>query len=120
MGFCNVKSTVSITYFFRFVYSSALATDTSYCPSHLSKSDLYAYGDYCLKVHYGNWDWETARIICIREGGDLVQPRTPGMQEYIRVILQPQKQRSEEDGFWIGATDLNMESHWRWVSGRAY
>nr|XP_022335749.1 macrophage mannose receptor 1-like [Crassostrea virginica] len=95
----------------------AFATDTSYCPPHLSKSDLYAYDDYCLKVHYGNWDWETARSICIREGGDLVQPRTPGMQEYIRVNLLPQKQRSEEDGFWIGATDLNTESHWRWVSG---
>ncbi|XP_078336878.1 uncharacterized protein LOC111134481 [Crassostrea virginica] len=95
----------------------AFSTDTSYCPPHLSKSDLYAYGDYCLKVHYGNWDWETARSICIREGGDLAQPRTPGMQEYIRVNLLPQKQRSEEDGFWIGATDLNTESHWRWVSG---
>lgn len=95
----------------------AFGTDTTYCPHHLSKSDLYEYGDLCLKVHYGNWDWETARQICLNEGGDLVQPRSPGMQEYIRVNLLPQVQKSEEDGFWIGATDLYSESHWRWVSG---
>lgn len=86
----------------------------------MSKSDLYEYGDLCLKVHYGNWDWETARQICLNEGGDLVQPRSPGMQEYIRVNLLPQVQKSEEDGFWIGATDLNSESHWRWVSGKKF
>ncbi|XP_062610544.1 mucin-2-like [Saccostrea cucullata] len=91
--------------------------DTSDCPRHLSKCDLYVYGDYCLKVHYGDYDWETARKLCLNEGADLVQPRTSGIQEYIRVSLLPQKQRSEEDGFWIGATDLNSESHWRWVSG---
>lgn len=99
------------------LYLSALCTDTTNCPHQLSRRDLYVYGDYCLKVHYGNWDWETARKICIREGGDLVQPRTARMQEFIRVNLLPQKQKSEEDGFWIGATDLNSESHWRWVSG---
>ncbi|XP_056008877.1 macrophage mannose receptor 1-like [Ostrea edulis] len=100
-----------------FLINGALCTDTTNCPHQLSRRDLYVYGDYCLKVHYGNWDWETARKICIKEGGDLVQPRTARMQEFIRVNLLPQKQKSEEDGFWIGATDLNSESHWRWVSG---
>uniref|UniRef100_A0A8W8JU91 C-type lectin domain-containing protein n=1 Tax=Magallana gigas TaxID=29159 RepID=A0A8W8JU91_MAGGI len=89
----------------------AFGTDTTYCPHHLSKSDLYEYGDLCLKIHYGNWDWETARQICLNEGGDIVQPRSPGMQQYIRVNLLPQVQKSEEDGFRIGATDLNSESH---------
>lgn len=93
------------------------STDTTLCPHHLSRSDLYEYGDLCLKVHYGNLDWETARQICLNEGGDLVQPRSPGMQEYIRVNLLPQVQKAEEDGFWIGATDIYSESHWRWVSG---
>ncbi|XP_062574062.1 uncharacterized protein LOC134235898 [Saccostrea cucullata] len=100
-----------------FFLTGGLCMDTSDCPRHLSKCDLYVYGDYCLKVHYGDYDWETARKLCLNEGADLVQPRTSGIQEYIRVSLLPQKQRSEEDGFWIGATDLNSESHWRWVSG---
>ncbi|XP_062619055.1 perlucin-like protein [Saccostrea cucullata] len=94
-----------------FVHSLALDN----CPPNLNKSDLYTYGDFCLKVHYGNYDWDDARHQCLQEGGDLVQIRDSGMQHFLQRILSGQ--RSEEDGFWIGASDNESESHWKWVSG---
>jgi hypothetical protein len=37
-----------------FIYLSVLCTDQTQCPHHLSRSSLFVYGDYCLKVYYGN------------------------------------------------------------------
>ena len=85
------------------------------CPSNLGSSDLYTYGDLCIKVHYGNYDWVDARHQCQREGGDLIQIRDAGMQQFLQRTLSIQ--RSEDTGFWIGASDSESESHWKWVSG---
>eukprot|EP00105_Crassostrea_gigas_P010869 XP_011426290.2 PREDICTED: C-type mannose receptor 2-like [Crassostrea gigas] len=85
------------------------------CPHNLGKSDLYVYGNVCLKVHYGNYDWVDARHRCQKEGGDLIQIRDSGMQQFLQRVLSGQ--RSEDTGFWIGASDSESESHWKWVAG---
>lgn len=100
-----------LRYWFK-VFSS----HTENCPPHLSKSNLHTYGHICIKVHYGNYDWIKARQGCKNEGGDLVQVRDSGIQQFLRNILRGQ--RSEVDGFWIGASDKDSESHWKWVAGK--
>ncbi|XP_078339097.1 uncharacterized protein LOC144627097 [Crassostrea virginica] len=37
------------------------------------------------------------------------------MQQFLQRTLSIQ--RSEDTGFWIGASDSESESHWKWVSG---
>nr|XP_022335750.1 perlucin-like protein [Crassostrea virginica] len=88
---------------------------TDECPQNLGKNDLYTYGDLCIKVYYGKYDWVDARHQCQREGGDLIQIRDAGMQQFLQRALSIQ--RSEDTGFWIGASDSESESHWKWVSG---
>ncbi|XP_061196849.1 C-type mannose receptor 2-like [Saccostrea echinata] len=111
---CQYDMDLFYTSFFIFLNHFVHSSPIDNCPPHVSKSDLYTYGDSCLKVHYGNYDWDDARHKCRQEGGDLVEIRESGMQHFLQRVLS--HQRSEEDGFWIGATDRDSESHWKWVS----
>lgn len=99
-------------------YFSAYGAPADECPHNLGKSDLYTYGNFCLKVHYGNYDWVDARHQCQKEGGDLIQIRDSGMQQFLQRVLSGQ--RSEDTGFWIGASDSESESHWKWVAGKVF
>lgn len=69
-------------------------------------------------MHYGNYDWVDARHQCQKEGGDLIQIRDSGMQQFLQRVLSGQT--SEDTAFWIGASDSESESHWKWVAGKVF
>ncbi|XP_022336422.2 C-type lectin domain family 4 member E-like [Crassostrea virginica] len=84
------------------------------CPSSLFPLNLAVFGQSCFQFNFEKSDWEVARNQCLSDGGDLIQIRTEPLQRFLEQLLGLQK--TEKTGFWIGATDKDIESKWEWVT----
>lgn len=85
------------------------------CPSSLFPLNLAVFGQSCFQFNFEKSDWEVARNRCLSDGGDLIQIRTEPLQRFLERLLELQK--TEKTGFWIGATDKDIESKWEWATG---
>lgn len=85
------------------------------CPSSLFPLNLAVFGQSCFQFNFEKSDWEVARNQCLSDGGDLIQIRTEPLQRFLEQLLGLQK--TEKTGFWIGATDKDIESKWEWATG---
>ncbi|XP_062619054.1 perlucin-like protein [Saccostrea cucullata] len=112
-------SSIYFTLFCLFYYVEpgslgSMGTPTG-CPASLPPINLTTYGSSCLQFNYNHTFWEEARNSCLSDGGDLLQIRSRGLQQFLEHYLA--SQTGEKTGFWFGASDKDNESQWEWISG---
>lgn len=96
--------------------SAALIQRPAGCPDSVFPLNLATFDQLCLQFNFEKIDWEVARNRCLSDGGDLIQIRTGILQSFLQQILT--SQHMEKTGFWIGASDRDLESQWEWVTGK--
>lgn len=100
------------------IASAALIQRPAGCPDSLFPLNLATFNQLCLQFNFEKIDWEVARNRCLSDGGDLIQIRTGSLQSFLQQVLT--KQNMEKTGFWIGASDRDLESQWEWVTGKSW
>lgn len=86
------------------------------CPDSVFPLNLATFDQLCLQFNFEKIDWEVARNRCLSDGGDLIQIRNESLQTFLQQVLT--SQNMEKTGFWIGASDRDLESQWEWVTGK--
>ena len=56
--------------------------------------------------------WLEAQDECIKSGGDLATFKTSADKEFLKQFY------SEEERFWVGGSDREVEDKWKWVDGQ--
>lgn len=80
------------------------------CPS-----PFFRVNSECFYIHEKpKMDWMASSGFCQRLGGDLVEPETV---ELLQAVLLRTSELNESH-FWVGASDLNVERQWEWISGK--
>lgn len=95
--------------------SAALIQRPAGCHDSLFPLNLATFDQLCLQFNFEKIDWEVARNRCLSDGGDLIQIRNESLQTFLQQVLT--SQHMEKTGFWIGASDRDLESQWEWVTG---
>lgn len=98
--------------------SAALIQRPAGCPDSLFPLNLASFDQLCLQFNFEKIDWEVARNRCLSDGGDLIQIRNESLQTFLQQVLM--SQHMEKTGFWIGASDRDLESQWEWVTGKSW
>lgn len=99
------------------IASAALIQRPAGCPDSLFSLNLATFDQLCLQFNFEKLDWEVARNRCLSDSGDLIQIRTGSLQNFLQQLLT--SQNMEKTGFWIGASDRDLESQWEWLTGKS-
>lgn len=73
----------------------------------------FDYNDHTYEIYTNVTDWQTAKRICQAKGGHLV---TISSATENNMIFNNIKNLTNER-YWIGASDLQQEGNWVWISG---
>ncbi|XP_071507011.1 macrophage mannose receptor 1-like [Diadema antillarum] len=83
--------------------------------------DWVGYGAWCYKIETGvdpavdvdpeksKRTWQSARNLCVVDGGDLASFHTADEENYIKALLP-----MPDDGYWVGLHDRSVESGFEW------
>ena len=85
------------------------------CPDHLSRTYLKAFKDKCYRFEKRTMYWTSARFMCSRENGTLIQIMNQETQNWVVNTLNALQWST--NGVWIGAHDRDIEGGWIWVTG---
>ncbi|XP_063609295.1 hepatic lectin-like [Penaeus indicus] len=71
---------------------------------------------HCILVDMVNMGiWHDMRAACQEQGGDMAKVHDPNFMTAL--VDHIQCLGYDEDFYWLGGTDEEMEGHWKWVDG---
>ena len=70
-------------------------------------------GSYYARYDFGNYNWDEAEEVCRSLGGHLVSITSLKEQKLVKKLLKDAPLLK----YWIGATNVNQEGPWTWVTG---
>lgn len=76
------------------------------------------YNGHYYQLFNNNVSWEYAKKYCESKDGYLVTITSEEENDAIEILLD--KYSSDNNFYWLGATDIESEGNWKWVTGEGW